>query len=416
MMMPGSVFEYGEQLMIARRIRDIVRGLTGAYLLERRLGEVAEAVRGLHPPADLGVGQARVTGAGPDPAAIYPLSNWWEPSFWEPTVALAIRDHCRPGNVVFDVGTNAGGMALMMSRLVGPRGIVLAFEASPRIIDKTHFNLVKAGCHNVTLFHKAVWHTTGSIVNIAAGSHLNDRIEEGATGMSVRTVALDDLAGAGDFRPSFIKMDIEGAEFDALRGMTRLLADVRPVLVLEQSPEDMRCHALLTAANYFAVDLATYLPVTSAADFLPGTSIANLLFAPCEAVATNAYFVRAAPELVANLPADDFVLADNGDISLRTPLSLPAGRYIVRGEFSAEGTDNEILAGVEVDGVVTFRYHTFTAFMAASYRNWVIHLERPSRVGPYMRFLRGSDPSLLWRGVTISHLPAFANLSPPVLE
>jgi hypothetical protein len=33
-----------------------------------------------------------------------------------------------------------------------------------------------------------------------------------------------------------------------------------------------------------------------------------------------------------------------------------------------------------------------------------------------MRFLRGSDPSLLWRGVTISHLPAFANLSPPVLE
>ena len=31
-----------------------------------------------------------------DPAASIPLQNWWEPSFWEPTVALAIRDHCRP--------------------------------------------------------------------------------------------------------------------------------------------------------------------------------------------------------------------------------------------------------------------------------------------------------------------------------
>jgi hypothetical protein len=102
-----------------------------------------------------------------DQSQTFPLSDWWKPSFWEPTVALAIRDYCRPGNVVFDVGTNAAGLALMMLRLVGPRGIVLAFEASPRIIDKTHYNLVKVGCHNVTLFHKAVWSRSGDLVNMA---------------------------------------------------------------------------------------------------------------------------------------------------------------------------------------------------------------------------------------------------------
>src|SRR5215468_2917357 len=196
-----------------------------------------------------------------DPAATFPLSNWWEPSFWEHTVALAIRDHCRPGDVAFDVGANAGALALLMSRVVGPRGIVCAFEASPRIIDKTHYNLVKAGCHNVTLFHKAVWHTTGELLNIAAGTHLNDRIAAAATGMVARSVALDDFAAAGDFHPSFVKMDIEEAEFDALRGMPRLLREVRPVLVLEQSPADMRCHELLAAAGYSAVDLATYAPI-----------------------------------------------------------------------------------------------------------------------------------------------------------
>ena len=93
----------------------------GSMLLRTRLGgQFLQKLRAAAlPPAD--------------PAATFPLQNWWEQSFWEPTVALAIRDHCRPGDVVFDVGANAGALALMMSRLVGPRGIVCAFEASPRI-------------------------------------------------------------------------------------------------------------------------------------------------------------------------------------------------------------------------------------------------------------------------------------------
>jgi FkbM family methyltransferase len=350
-----------------------------------------------------------------DPAATFPLPNWWEPSFWEHTVALAIRDHCRPGDVAFDVGANAGALALLMSRLVGPRGIVCAFEASPRIIDKTHYNLVKAGCHNVTLLHRAVWHTTGELLSIAAGTHLNDRIATAPTGMSVRSVALDDFAAAGDFRPSFIKMDIEGAEFEALNGMPRLLREVRPVLVLEQSPADMRCHELLAAAGYLALDLATYRPITSAEDFRPGIGVANVLFAPRETTVGSPYFSGAAPESIATLRAGEFALA-NGDISLRTPFILARGRYIVRAEFTAEGTDNEVFAGVEADGAVIFRYHTFTRFMAQSYRDWVIQLDRPSHISPYLRFVRGSDSSLQWNGVTIERLPAFAAWVAPVIE
>jgi FkbM family methyltransferase len=350
-----------------------------------------------------------------DPAAPLALPNWWEPSFWEPTVALAIRDHCRPGEVVFDVGANAGALALLMSRLVGPRGIVCAFEASPRIIDKTHYNLVKAGCHNVSLFHKAVWHTTGELLNIAAGTHLNDHIAATVTGMVVRSVALDDFAAAGDFRPAFIKMDIEGAELDALRGMPRLLREVRPLLVLEQLPPDMRCHELLAEAGYLAVDLATYMPITGAQDFRPETDVANVLFVPRETTAGNPYFSGAPPEPVVTLAAGDFAVA-NGDITLRTPLMLPRGRYIVRAEFTAAGTDNEVFAGVEADGAVIFRYHSHSGYMAQSYRDWVIQLDRPARISPYLRFVRGSDSSLQWNGATIERLPAFSGRVAPAIE
>jgi FkbM family methyltransferase len=345
------------------------------------------------------------------------LTDWWRTSFWEPTVALAIRDHCRPGDVVCDVGANAGGLALIMSRLVGPRGIVLAFEASPRIIGKTHYNLVKSGCHNVTLFHKAVWHRSGDLVNMAPGDHLNDRIEEGSrAGMTVRTIALDDIAFAGDFRPSFIKMDIEGAEFDALRGMQRLLAEVRPVLVLEQSPDDMKCHSLLTKSGYRAVDLATYKQIRNESDFDRKSGVANVLFVPQETSGDSPYFSDAPAVEVTVLTAEMFERSANGDVNLKAPLELSNGRYLFRARFTAQGRDNEIFAGIEVDGEVVFRYHANTAFMADSYRDWVIHLERPGKVAPYLRFVAGGDDTFRWHGVEVFRLPAFDGFARGIVE
>jgi FkbM family methyltransferase len=389
-------------LALARKIPGVSALIAKVQTIERR-------VKALESWTETG----RLRADGPDS---FPLQDWWTRSFWEPTVALAIRDHCRPGDVVFDVGCNAGGMALMMSRLVGPRGIVLAFEASPRIVDKTHYNLVHAGCHNVTLFHKAVWRTSGALVNMAPGSHLNDRIEEATTGMTVRTVALDDLAAAGDFRPSFIKMDIEGAELDALRGSTRLLAEVRPILVLEQAPDDMSCHQLLTEAGYVAVDLSSYRRIVTGADFGREDGVANVLFVPQEKVGNSPYFTEAPPVEVASLPAGRFTRATNGDIGTPEPVDLPAGRYLVRTDFTAEGTDNSVFAGLEADGEVVFRYHTYTKLMAGSYTDWVVQLDRPAKLGLYLRFLSGRDATLRWNGATIFRLPGFDGWAGPVME
>jgi FkbM family methyltransferase len=381
---------------MGRTIRAQMRRFLGYEVLLSKLATLQSKVDELRTRGDSG-GFGPPASVSVDQSQTFPLTDWWRPSFWEPTVALAIRDYCRPGDVVFDVGSNAGGLALMMSRLVGPRGIVLAFEASPRIVDKTHHNLVNAGCHNVTLFHKAVWRRSGELVNMAPGDHLNDHIQEGpGVGMTVRTIALDDLASAGDFCPSFIKMDIEGAEFHALQGMKRLLAQVRPVLVLEQSPEDMRCHAFLAEAGYRAVDLASYRQIRVQGDFERETGVANILFVPQEKTGDSPYFSEASPIPVAVLTADMFQCSENGSRTLKTPLDVPSGRYLCRAKFSARGRDNEIFAGVEIDGEVVFRYHTYTAFMADSYRDWVVHLDWPGKIAPYLRFNVGRDDTLQW--------------------
>lgn len=178
----------------------------------------------------------------------------------------------------------------------------------------------------------------------------------------------------------------------------------------------MRCHALLTEAGYAAMDLATYRRVRGPEDFPPGTGIANVLFAPEETAAGNPYFRDAPPVTVAEIPAGAFVRAEDGSIGLNDPVDLPPGRYIVSAHFTASGKDNEIFSGVEADGETIFRYHTYTALMAENYTEWVVQIDRPSRVAPYLRFLRGSDPTLRWTGATIRRLPAFDGWAAPVIE
>lgn len=382
-----------------------LRKVTKADRLERRMGDLEVSFREI---------EGRLNSSLPNN---FPLQRWWERSYWEPTVSLAIRDHCRPGNVAFDVGANAGGIALQMSRLVGPRGIVCAFEASPRIIDKTQYNLVQAGCFNTTVYHCAVYHTSGETVTIYAGDHLNDSIYVTGTGESFRvpTLTLDDFSRASGLVPSLIKMDIEGAEFDALNGASGLLESARPALILEQQPADMRCHELLTGAGYLALDLATYQRIRVAADFPAGSEIVNVLFVHADQAAQSPYFSDAPHEFLARLDETAFERTADGSITLAVPYDLTPGRYLVHADFTGTSVENEVFAGVNADGETIFRYHTNTEFMSTSYRHWPISLDRPARVRPFLRYIRGSDANLSWRGVDIWRLPAFDGHAQPVL-
>lgn len=156
-------------------------------------------------------------------------SFWYEgPNLWEPPVQLALKDLCRPGSVVFDVGANLGGLTSVMSRLVGPKGVVCSFEASPRIVGHLQSNVVKQGHGNVTVYHCAVYSRSNERIKIYPGDHLNDSIYDFGYANSseyrlVNTVALDDFCSGMGLAPALIKMDIEGAELDALTGAGKLL-------------------------------------------------------------------------------------------------------------------------------------------------------------------------------------------------
>lgn len=345
----------------------------------------------------------------------FPIPKFWEQNFWEPTVTIALRDYCRPGDTVFDVGANAGALSMLMSRYVGPTGRVLAFEASPRIVAKTQYNLINSGCSNVHLFYRAVYKTSHEVVKIFPGTHLNDSIyndygAEGGASYLVETVALDDLVGETGLVPSFLKMDIEGAEYDALLGFKRSLELYRPSLILEQSPDDMRCHELLTSLGYLATDLATYRRVRSRDDFEAGAGVVNVVFVHESKANGDPYINASEPRLVADLPSEAFDIHPNGSLRLKEAVRLPAGRYLCKALFTASGTDNEIFAGVDADSGRLCRTHTYTKFMSESYSNWMFHLSGERGVTPYIDFLKGEDATLKWNGAQIYAYDNFASL------
>ena len=158
---------------------------------------------------------------------------------YEPRDTAFIGRVVRPGDTVVDVGANIGYYTCYLARLVGPRGHVLAFEPAPDLIGILRENVTFNGYANVQLENKAVTEKTGPLtLYMEAGRPEDNRIFKDGKDPAVRSehkvvgICLDDVPFLRAHPPAFIKMDIQGAEIFAIRGMRRLLRDSPEVCVL----------------------------------------------------------------------------------------------------------------------------------------------------------------------------------------
>jgi FkbM family methyltransferase len=164
---------------------------------------------------------------------------------YEPASTKLLLSDLRPGHVVLDIGANIGYYTLLAARIVGPQGKVFAFEPEPTNFALLRKNVEANGYRNVVLVNKAVAHRTS-----AATLYLNERnpgdhrlfdVNDGRESISIDMVSLDDYFGAALPAVQFIKMDIQGAEHSAIRGMENLLrANGRVRLLTEFWPAGIR--------------------------------------------------------------------------------------------------------------------------------------------------------------------------------
>ncbi len=348
-----------------------------------------------------------------------PIEPWFEKNLCEPTVLLPIQDFCRPGDVVFDVGANAGAISVFFSRLVGPKGIVCAFEASPRIIDKLQSNLVKNGCSNVQVYNRAVYERSNELIKLFPGKYLNDSIfpteEKIKEFFEVKTLALDDFVSYTSIYPKFIKMDIEGAEFSALQGMKKFLEKEKPILVLEQGAQDLSALKFLLKNDYRVVDLATYKEVISPEDLPVTATVYNILCIHKDRIENNPYFSQESRKKIGKLGKSDFMFDQIGSFKSKKPICLKEGRYICKANVHSSGTNNRVIAGVEIDGKPFLKLDTYSKFLTSSYNHWVFHLTHPKEVSFYFQFIEGKDPTLEFSSFEIEKISSFDGLETSLL-
>jgi FkbM family methyltransferase len=168
-----------------------------------------------------------------------------------------VRDAFQPkkGEVVIDVGAYIGSYTLEASKLVGDQGKVVAIEAEPSFFSSLLFNLQLNQADNVIPLNLAAWgkEATLELHTGYASPSLFDLPRELSKSLKVRALPLDKiLAESGVDEVDWVKMDVEGAEVEVLRGMEKTMSrSPRLKLVVEVHHNKGReCLSILKERGY----------------------------------------------------------------------------------------------------------------------------------------------------------------------
>jgi len=143
------------------------------------------------------------------------------------------------GDVIFDCGAHVGNCAIIFSRLVGTTGLVISLEPFAEAFSLLNKRLHRLKLDNVIAIQKGLWDQPLQLPVRLQSNTLFNRIEpekisefsEKDTTIMVTTIdrVVEELKLT---RLDMIKMDIEGAEIEALQGSSHTLETLKPCLAV----------------------------------------------------------------------------------------------------------------------------------------------------------------------------------------
>ena len=148
------------------------------------------------------------------------------------------------GHVVWDIGSNIGLYTILTSRAVSPGGQVVAFEPSPYSYKTTLKHIEINGLEDVASVRRhAISMDDGSVLEFGisednSADPTNRLHRPGGKMIEVPVESLDGIMTRSEREVDFVKIDIEGAEMDALAGAEKLMTsdEWRPVILLAVHP------------------------------------------------------------------------------------------------------------------------------------------------------------------------------------
>ncbi len=153
-----------------------------------------------------------------------------------------IKSTLKPDDVFVDVGAHAGYYTFICAKLAKK---VLAFEPNPSNCKFLRFNIIINKLKNVIVVKAAVSDFNGHAelyIPTRGGRNLTDQgtlIHKGKGSVEVPVVTLDTFFEHMD-KPSVIKIDVEGAELNVIKGALKTIAKGVRLVIVEIHSSDMK--------------------------------------------------------------------------------------------------------------------------------------------------------------------------------
>jgi len=174
---------------------------------------------------------------------------WYHQREREKNTMLLFKKLINNGDTVIEVGGHIGYISLYFSNLVGKEGMLYVFEPGINNLPYLKNNVKEK--HNIVLIEKGVGSSNARmpfyienlsgqnnsfikdynmfIQNKKASFVKNTSVKK----VTVDVVRLDDFIYDNNVLPNFIKIDVEGFEFEVIKGMSYILKSIQPIFMIE---------------------------------------------------------------------------------------------------------------------------------------------------------------------------------------
>lgn len=174
-------------------------------------------------------------------------------------------------DTVVEIGGHIGYISLFLAKLIGDSGKLFVFEPGENNLPYIRKNI--KGKENICLVEKAISEKAGTVSffiddltgqnnslnkdyevfkNNNKASYTKSAYQE----VIIQAITLDDFVSARNLKVDFIKMDIEGAEILAVRGMQKILIENPPIMMIEITDGKEEIFNILVERGYILINEA----------------------------------------------------------------------------------------------------------------------------------------------------------------
>jgi FkbM family methyltransferase len=156
----------------------------------------------------------------------------------EPITTTLMQQELQEGMNVIDIGANLGYYVILEAKLVSPGGGILAIEPYPESVSLLRKNVLANRMENIVVVKEVAVGASSGYADMYTSSRTNWNsmipFAQGQPSIRVEVCPVDEIEELG--KVNFVRMDIEGYETEALKGMGEILRRDKPLLCIELHP------------------------------------------------------------------------------------------------------------------------------------------------------------------------------------